>query len=144
MIEIVHQRIPPPKFIVSKAPSVDSNQAYAKYIESGGQLDLKSFQFIMEFTPSAEIDTLLSQKPYQASNSQVASLAKHTGVDPSKREKQLYALLRIQLLTGDFLKITGKRPQSMSDQCLMAEILLLTSPEKMDVFTSKYPNIFPE
>jgi len=144
VLETQEQSVVLPVFVVSEPAPVDFQEAHAAYIESGGMLDPDSFQFIAEFTPSEESAALLSHHSYAASTFQAEHLDAYTGVGLSVEEKQLYALLRNQLITGELPEVAGERPQKLSDQRLMAEILRLTSPEKMVLFESKYPQIFPE
>ena len=144
MGETIQPQTPVLKFVDNNAPPINFKEARAEYIGNGGQLDPESFQFIKKFLPSPKIEEMLSRKPYQANIYQAAGLEKHSGISLSEQEKNLYALLRSQPPKEDLPEITGNRPQTMSDQVLMAEILRLTSPEKMTEFMSKYPNIFPE
>ncbi len=141
MIETKIRSSAPTEFIVQEPP-LDFTQAHAEYIANGGQLDPESFRFISEFAQSDETDTLLAHRSFTASKHQATHMETFTGVGLSPVEHQLYALLRNQYIPDELPENSGCRPQSLSDQSLMAEILRLTAPEKMQLFMSNYEHIF--
>lgn len=144
MIETIYApTLLPQEFVVSTLSPVDIDQMHAEYIANGGQLNKESFCFIMNYSPpEAAQEPKPNDKSIKARISQVRSFERYTGIQLSKQEEQLYIVLRDQLITCESPKDVGYRPQALTDQRLMAEILLLTSPAKMVKFMGKYPSIF--
>ena len=72
---------------------------------------------------------ILTRGSIRASYNQAESMADRAEIKLTEAEKQMYVFLRMNL-------------KRLSDQCLMAEVLLMTNHEELGKFIDRWPNIF--
>lgn len=124
----------------AEADSKTINPAYEDYVGKGGILDPKSFQMLETF--SALDGNRIEASALRNSKLLISDMASHARVKLNQREVDMFILLST-LPENSTPVECGKKPQQLSDQALLAEILRVTDPVKRDKFVTKYPSISP-
>jgi len=124
---------------------------YRAYKARGGALTPKDYYLLMEFwNGGCRKKELTSDK---ANISQAGSIkschcqAKHMAetarVDLTREESSMYVFLRQRPPEEEIDNPgNGSRPSQLCDQVLMAEVFLITDPDKHKKFVAKWSNIF--
>ncbi len=119
-----------------------------EYRGLGGSLNEQSFDKAMGLLSELRTGSLpVRESPL---TQEAENMAKFSNVPVTQEQKYLYAALREMTKKTDGMLASssdtlGNAPWSLSDQPLMAEVLLLTGETaKYDDFKNAYPNIFLE
>jgi hypothetical protein len=127
-----------------------NKEDYNGYKAKGGTLVQEYYELAIEFSENgwkllSEEADIFSCTSILASFSQARHMAHYAEIELTEVEKLMYVFLRIRPLEEnieDTRKDGGFRPQGLNDQVLMAEIFLITNPDKREKFVRRWENIF--
>lgn len=128
-----------------------NKEDYKGYKAKGGILTQEYYCWLMESLENGYLKLLDEETDMLqcistlAGYNQAKSIANNAEIELTEVEKQMYVFLRtipLEENIEDAEKDGGFRPQELSDQFLMAEVLLITNNEEHGKFIGRWPNIF--